>query len=571
MVTVTATISPTVPGVSVPVYFQSYDVDDPANPALDPNLVGPPAPNWADADLDSNPLQVADNRGTVQGHLEGLLASNSASTDANGQAQTALQVSSNPGDNYRVAASTSQTDFSDFKAYQPSDTGELRHASKTGSDGLPLPLAADEQKMLSPVLTVWRTLNILTNAMPAPPLDPTADADSAERNYIKGAVTAIALNPNELPTDISVLADPNSTTPVTLADESPDLDNSRGFGVGNGRFEHGTLCIGTIQSLPIQSNGTCTPPEVPVAGLTGNGKDSNGHEYVRRSSGLSLPARLASQSSSLALTMNVLAWDSGTNTFTLQGQIAHKDLHFFKKSTLTMGGVQFPVTDVDTKHQDPNTTVVTAPGTTLPFYLVDDDTMAAPSSFSLVSNLLQNGVDEDPSTNIFAQAYIVPRYIPSTLAPTFTRNVHYANNATGQQRIAVLKAALDPWRDTNGTAPYWIVYVQGAFQESRWADADPNSEQPHLGVTIYYPPGSNTPSPGSLVFMEAIRDEVLNRLVAPSLLDVCRSKVIAHELGHQFGLGDAPVDNAIMNQGCRSIVPYFSDLSLGKIRKGVNP
>src|SRR5262249_18275884 len=134
-VTVMATISSKLAGVTV--YFQSYDVDDPANNPLvqDPNNPGPPAPNQADLDRDRDPLNVADNRGSVQGHREGLLSPFSVVTDANGTAQVALQVSSNPGDNYRVAASSSQTGFADFQAYQPSDTGELRHASKTGSDG----------------------------------------------------------------------------------------------------------------------------------------------------------------------------------------------------------------------------------------------------------------------------------------------------------------------------------------------------------------------------------------------------------------------------------------------------
>lgn len=579
-VTVTATISAKLPGVMV--YFQSYDVDDPANNPTeqDPNNPGPPAPNQADLDQDRDPLNVKDNRGAVpraddggqQGHLEGLLSSTQAVTDANGTVTVTLQVSSNPGDNYRVAASTIQTGFSDFKAYQPSDTGELRHGSKTGGDGQPLPLAADEQKMVSPVVTVWRTLHILTNAMSKPLLDASADANNPERNFIKGTATAIqaASTSGSFPLDITLAPEPG----VALTDESPDLDNSNGNGTDNGRFEHGTLCLGTAPSL--QSSGTCTSTTVNLLLL------GNGTHYVRTNDIIKGKLAPGSKGQAPILTAFVNAWDSQAGEFTISADVTARNAHLYRGGTLTIGDVVLSVIRVEVRAAGNNAkvVVVTQTGGTAPklrFYLIDDDMIRAPAAFMMTSTLLQAGQDRDASANILAQAYIVPVYVASARTPSFQRNIHVPKGTSSADAVAkYLQPNLDPWRDINGTPEYWVAYAQGAFQGDRWEDGDPDHENrdpndplsPGFvegGVTVTPRAGSTTPSAGSFIFVESIRDAA-----NPTIFDQCLNETIAHELGHQFGLPDKESAGGIMHQGC-PVSGYFDDASLGVIRIAVNP
>jgi hypothetical protein len=49
------------------------------------------------------------------------------------------------------------------------------------------------------------------------------------------------------------------------------------------------------------------------------------------------------------------------------------------------------------------------------------------------------------------------------------------------------------------------------------------------------------------------------------------SIVVAHEIGHQFGLIDNPSDGGLMKQGCKAIGLFFGDKSLGLIRGAINP
>ena len=69
---------------------------------------------------------------------------------------------------------------------------------------------------------------------------------------------------------------------------------------------------------------------------------------------------------------------------------------------------------------------------------------------------------------------------------------------------------------------YWIGYIQGAFQGPKSKDEDPDTEGGTLGINA-------SPNKGALIFHETIRDK------DPSL----GSRVTGHELGHQFGLGEA--------------------------------
>jgi len=128
-VRVVATVVPPIDNVHV--YFNWWDVDDPStSPIIDTyNLPGG----------QSGP----DNYG--QG---ASLYADSAVTDGSGQARLTFTVSMQPGDNFKVAASTNQTKI-----------GQMTQPKADGLEMLP------DTVVLSPLLTVWRELHVELDSM----------------------------------------------------------------------------------------------------------------------------------------------------------------------------------------------------------------------------------------------------------------------------------------------------------------------------------------------------------------------------------------------------------------------
>jgi hypothetical protein len=132
-VTVRAIIGEPIAGV--PVYFASFDVDDPSNDAR------PVDPNGPAGD---------DNRGQPS---NGEIVETVVLTDASGIAETTLRVGLQPGDNYRVAASC-RADYLNAVTAQGLDLVD--------STGQALP---SESADASEMLTVWRKLHIEVDSM----------------------------------------------------------------------------------------------------------------------------------------------------------------------------------------------------------------------------------------------------------------------------------------------------------------------------------------------------------------------------------------------------------------------
>lgn len=124
---------------TIPIYFQSFDVDDPSS-------------NGAPVDKnDVSGAQVGnDNRGTPQ---TGTLSAASVRTDASGAAQVELTVTMQPGDNFRVAA-TCNSDF--FGGVVVNGTN-LRDSS-----GNTLPT---QRVNVADMLTVWRRVHVEVDSM----------------------------------------------------------------------------------------------------------------------------------------------------------------------------------------------------------------------------------------------------------------------------------------------------------------------------------------------------------------------------------------------------------------------
>ena len=123
-----ATITPPLPNKDV--YFSWWDVDDPSTDY------------WP---IDENGSAGGDNFGTGAG-----LSAISDTTDSYGKVQVTFTVTMRPGDNYRIAASTSQTQLN-----QMNMTMANNNSPPTGV-------------IISPMLTTWRVLHVEFDTMEDP-------------------------------------------------------------------------------------------------------------------------------------------------------------------------------------------------------------------------------------------------------------------------------------------------------------------------------------------------------------------------------------------------------------------
>jgi hypothetical protein len=185
---------------------------------------------------------------------------------------------------------------------------------------------------------------------------------------------------------------------------------------------------------------------------------------------------------------------------------------------------------------------------------VDDDSI---QPFAPTSQFLTGGTD-DPKQNIFSQAYMELAFdLPSATQAAFARNIPDGDPSWATQ--------LTKGRDATtvqSTGTYWTSYVQGAFQGPEEGDKDPNAESATFGATPY-----TNDAYGSLVFCEALRDAAAYPPSAcyPIGFSMAVSEVMAHEVGHQFGLQH---EGGIMLQSCGK-PHFFSNNSLSTIRNKV--
>jgi len=178
-VRVKATITPVIENVGV--RFSWWDVDDPSSdPTIDDN--------------DSAGPTGDDNNGSGEG-----LTSTYAPTDGSGHARVTFTVTMNPGDNYKIAASTNQTRL-----------GEMTQAMADGQETLPATV------VLSDMLTTWRMLWIERDSMD------TIATTGAQKNYVSGTAS-----------NYEVISSPPTYSRIDLGQNLPDeLDDKNHFNPG---------------------------------------------------------------------------------------------------------------------------------------------------------------------------------------------------------------------------------------------------------------------------------------------------------------------------------------------------
>jgi hypothetical protein len=172
---------------------------------------------------------------------------------------------------------------------------------------------------------------------------------------------------------------------------------------------------------------------------------------------------------------------------------------------------------------------------------------------------------DDPAENIYAAAYLRPRYDGGG-ALSFNGAVPFALNIfTESKQGSFLEPQLKLGQNSNAPGiesdGFWVVYIQLAYQGGVTEDLDPKKgEEPLGGITDRFeffddatseasvPQGGQ----GSLVFLETDRDADL------TLGRDFRIRTAPHEVGHQFGLlgDDSRRTFGIMNvTGALTFVP----------------
>lgn len=210
---------------ALPIYFKSYDVDDPTG-LIDDN---------------NNDL-------TIDIPLNGSI--DDGISDGDNTVEVDFIVTMHPGDNFKVFASTNQSLLQNL-----SDAYVENAIDPTGATIVPLlqPLSSDR-------LTVWRYVHVERDSMTA-----VANALPSEENFVQGNIIAIDQAAQQAHVDI------------VLRDSSDDLDSAI---PRNGRFENGMLTTGGV-GFPILGNGMdylhYNNLQVPYAILdSGGGNNTNG-------------------------------------------------------------------------------------------------------------------------------------------------------------------------------------------------------------------------------------------------------------------------------------------------------
>jgi hypothetical protein len=496
-VKLTATVFPAIPANITPgrvrVYFRSLDVDDPDGPPID-----------LDGDaVDPNtgkPVPVADNDGGTTSLTPGFVDIEPDKADA----ETVFNISHQPGDNYRVAASTSEMWLNDLKATQGTQTGDVEDPAEPDASKRKL----TEADQLSEMITVWRTLNVEVDSMPPPP-NGTADA---ERNFVEGDVVGFTRSGRRV---TRLMLSPNVTNlSFGFLDRSPAL-SAQGQSAGNGRFEHGTIRIGSGAAAAV------------IAQVDGNGPD-----FVEKQAGIVVPYEVVDAQGGQRRAGRLIGWDATTRQFVLDRAVGRP---VYNGGSITVGGTRWTIRAA----QGPNVDVTESYNPA--FRLEDDDPSGLP--FQPGSNLMQP-VD-NPNMNIYAAAYIRPAYgLTSTKAPVFRRNVNVLTGTADDEVEA--KRQLATGRDWPSSDVFWVAYVQGALQEDNRRDQDADVEQQAAALYGWCPqPGTH----GVLVFREAARETVtfVARVGITMTEQQVYDEVVAHEIGHQFTLQDNT--GGLMNQG----------------------
>jgi hypothetical protein len=493
----------------VPIYFRSYDVDDSSG------LFS----NSAHTGQDNQGPTVRNDGIALEGKFDGFAtnATVSAMTDTSGIASVTFIVTMQPGDNFKVVATTDQNLINNMSPLSISGQDIL----DSTNNNMPLPKQPDmteppvmpAKALTSQLLTVWRYVHVEVDAMKAPFSPNMPSTNLAEINYIKGNIEEIGILQGQ-----KNLFFQGFVTDQVLRDSSFDFETTS---QGDGRFENGSITVGQNFLTNVAGNGSKTAfvgpfmpqnvPQIPCELVDKKGNKVTG--------GIIQMTKANSQNNT-------------PNSFVLLGNI--KSPGQYNGGKVTVAGVTFTLDKINA-NMNGTTTVeldskVQQPPFLLPFILFDDDqktasTLTYPQDFQLMQT------SDSTQDNLFATTYIKPIFdLPSSTSLPFKANIVNGIELTDQ---------ISTGKNNFSTNNFWVLYIQAGWQGSTNADMDP--DELARGITLGQTPGATLVNLlGSVISLETTRDTAVT--FGPSLPHITQNLLnkitTVHECGHQFGAPD---------------------------------
>lgn len=381
---------------------------------------------------------------------------------------------------------------------------EVRHSSEYVSD----------------VLTVWRFMHVETDSMESVQSYPHPQANTLDRMIASisgnGAVaqeivfTAPIAGPNHQ-------QDTNGDNVLDMADESPSMSPNPPNPMGNGRFENGWARVGA------------EPDHVTTSGL-----DGNGHSFVRRAAGISVPFVVSKVAGPANLTGNVVAL-AGT-TITLKTESAQALENGHNGGVINVAGVEMQITGVNLLTNEVTVAVLED----IPVRIHDDDDDSLLPRLPMLDFVQES---DNRLENLFADAYIRPVHDGGGDLNNNQTDIPFILNTSHTDAFY--------WdsRDNN-RASFWVVYVLSAFQpawDSMKRDDDPIDEKAVFGLTW-----SKSGTAGIFTYLETLREGAPFANNRPGQPEDFERLTVLHEIGHLLYLDhgdntDNPGANGVMN------------------------
>lgn len=555
IIKVEANVSPSVPNVKV--YFASFDLDDPSTSAV----------------IDTNGIAGNDNNGnglvpdSKSGEFLAAMGTNctSVTTVSNiskigceivgESASTNYKVTMQPGDNFAVAASFSDT-YRDGITLNTQDGSILNNSA---NQAIPLSGATNPDNVAglrTGMLTAWRRLHIEVDSMGV-----------AQENYVRGNVLGASTI--------------NRGRSRTLNVVAPDLELNR--------FENGRMELAYITNfLDVISN---TANTVTVRNQTANNIviANNVNFWISNLDVTGTPLGTIPTGQTIAsmqtVTLNVTTCTPlSVNAFS-DGQIY---------ITPTLRSLTVTSNTINTVDVTNNTTAPIVIADATFFRLYDDDDMdhdvtvnpngdecedvlpPNPADFNYLTNMSDN-----PANNYFAPAYIRPMFDLAGSGDniTFIANVN---------RFNLINTISDSFNniETEAQTDFWTIHLLTGYQYESGEtingvvtinfDADPYNLMGNIprdaayAATDVLNDAVHTPIPGgqgAILFMEMSRANEYPRDY--SNRPVSKAHTIVHEIGHLFSCGHG--ESGLMEITQSRTVGTFSETSLFWIRKTINP
>ncbi len=487
-VRVKATVDPPQEGCTVS--FKSFDIDDPSSNTTP---------------VDPNGSAGNDNRGTPK---IGALSAPSAQTDTTGVAIADFTVTKQPGDNFKVVATGNGGDFLDSLTV---DGVDIKDAE---GNTLPTP-----QAKVTEMLTVWRRVHIEVDSM-----------GTVTGNQVKGLVKKFNSQKNVVTLDMTLPDGKNRfengrlTVPATTAEYEIT-------GVANGDGDWSITTNGVPVLVTPKAGQTAAKVAKNIA------KAAKKEDYI-----LTLfDNKLVVASVNGQSPMN--AGGGGTDTglginanFITRAEDGFSVASSTKKAVTIVAGA---------RKNDSFGNPLAFVG--FPYTLVDDDDFNNDDGVNLDGDDGENVVAPDMSfmSTVYVNAYILPvedgggNLANNKDNVAFTLNINASTSATIDAAYSV-PGGLES--DDNRSDDFWVAYIMAAYQANPTvtngrADNDPNMEDALGGVA------ASLNGKGAFTLLEELRDQDAEFSFAVPTLP----RIVAHEIGHEFGLPDRPPGGGLMS------------------------